>query len=75
MKSAVNKGLEKNQQLQAYSYIAYLALDLKKLDDAKWAADKAVELDPNARGAQQLLKAVNDAIEERDAQLKAPSIR
>jgi len=71
MKSAVSKGLEKSQQLQAYSYIAYLGLDLKKLDDAKAAAEKAVELDPNSKGAKDLLKAVNEAIEERNAQLKA----
>jgi tetratricopeptide (TPR) repeat protein len=74
MKSAVNKGLEKSQLLQALSYIAYLALDLKKLDDAKWAADKAVELDPNAKGPKDLLKAVNEAIEERNIQLKATSV-
>jgi tetratricopeptide (TPR) repeat protein len=73
MKSAVTKGLEKNQQIQAYSYIAYLGLDLKKLDDAKMAAEKAVELDPNSTGAKDLLKAVQDAIEERDAQLKTPA--
>jgi tetratricopeptide (TPR) repeat protein len=73
MKSAVAKGLEKNQQIQAYSYIAYLGLDLKKLDDAKMAAEKAVELDPNSTGAKDLLKAVQDAIEERDAQLKTPA--
>jgi tetratricopeptide (TPR) repeat protein len=72
MKSAVQKGLERSQQLQAYSYIAYLGLDLKKLEDAKMAAEKAVELDPNSSGAKDLLRAVNEAIEERDAQLKAP---
>ncbi|MGC4073636.1 MAG: hypothetical protein QM760_14195 [Nibricoccus sp.] len=71
MKSAVTKGLEKSQQLQAYSYIAYLALDLKKLDDAKWAAEKAVELDPNGKGPKDLLKAVNESIEERNTQVKA----
>lgn len=71
MQSAVSKGLEKNLQLQAYSYIAYLGLDLKKLDEAKAAAEKAIELDPNARGPKDLLKAVNEAIEERNAQLKA----
>ncbi len=74
MQSAVSKGLDRSQQLQALSYIAYLALDLKKLDDAKAAADEAVKLDPNSKGAQQLLKAVNDAIEERNIQLKATSV-
>jgi tetratricopeptide (TPR) repeat protein len=72
MKSAVEKGLEKNQQLQAYSYIAYLGLDLKKLDDAKAAAEKAVELDPRSSGSKELLRAVNEAIEERNASLNAP---
>jgi tetratricopeptide (TPR) repeat protein len=71
MKSAVSKGLDKTQQLQAYSYIAYLGLDLKKLDDAKSAAEKAVELDPASKGAKDLLKAVNEAITERNEQLKA----
>lgn len=71
MKSAVSKGLEKNLQLQAYSYIAYLGLDLKKLDDAKAAAEKAVELDPNSSGPKSLLKAVNEAIDERNTQLNA----
>jgi tetratricopeptide (TPR) repeat protein len=73
MKSAVQKGLDRNQQLQAYSYIAYLGLDLKKLDDAKMAAEKAVELDPRSSGAKELLRAVNEAIQERDAALKAPA--
>jgi tetratricopeptide (TPR) repeat protein len=72
MKSAVSKGLEKSQQLQAYSYIAYLALDLKKLDDAKMAAEKALELDPNSKGAKDLLKAVNESIEEREKETAAP---
>ena len=75
MKSAVGKNLEKSQQLQAYSYIAYLGLELKKLDDAKMAADKAVELDPKGKGPQDLLKAVNEAIAEREESLKAPSTR
>ncbi|ATC62716.1 hypothetical protein CMV30_01330 [Nibricoccus aquaticus] len=74
MKSAVTKGLDKPQQLQALSYIAYLGLELKKLDDAKWAADKAIELDPNSKGAKDLQAAVNTAIEERNAQLKATTV-
>jgi tetratricopeptide (TPR) repeat protein len=74
MKSAVSKGLEKTQQLQAYIYIAYLGLDLKKFDDAKMAAEKAVELDPNSKSAKDLLKAVTEAIQERDAQLAAPTV-
>ncbi len=73
-KSAVAKTLDKNQQLQAYSYIAYLSLELKFIDEAKAAADKAIELDPESRGAKELLKAVNEALEEREAQLKAPTV-
>jgi tetratricopeptide (TPR) repeat protein len=73
MKSAVEKGLEKNQQLQAYSYIAYLGLDLKRLEDAKYAAEKAVELDPRSSGAKELLRAVNEAIQERDNLAKSPA--
>jgi Putative Zn-dependent protease, contains TPR repeats len=73
-KQAVAKKLEKSQQVQAYSYIAYLALELKFLDEAKAAADKVIEIDPETRGAKELLKAVNDALEERDAQLKAPTV-
>lgn len=73
-KAAVAKTLDKSQQIQAYSYIAYLGLELKRLDDAKMAADKAIELDPESRGAKELLKAVTEAIEERDAQLKAPTV-
>jgi tetratricopeptide (TPR) repeat protein len=74
MQSAAAKGLDKAQQLQALSYIAYLGLDLKKLDDAKVAAEKAVELDPNSKGPKDLLKAVNEAIEERNIQLNAPPV-
>jgi tetratricopeptide (TPR) repeat protein len=71
MKSAVQKTLDRNQQIQAYSYIAYLGLDLKKFDDAKVAAEKALQLDPNSSGAKDLLRAVNEAILERDSQLAA----
>ena len=47
---------------------------MKFLDEAKVAADKAIELDPESRGAKELLKAVNEALEERENQLKAPTV-
>jgi tetratricopeptide (TPR) repeat protein len=75
MKSAVTKSLEKAQQLQAYSYIAFLSLELKKLDEAKAAAEKALELDPNSKNTKDLLAAVNRDIEDRDLQLKASQTR
>jgi tetratricopeptide (TPR) repeat protein len=68
LKSAVSKGVEKPGP--AYVFIAYLALELKKYEDAKAAAIKAKELDPNSKEAGRLLDAVNEAIQERDAALQ-----
>lgn len=67
MRSAVKKGLEKNQLSQTYYFIAFMTLEMRRLDDALEAAHKAVEADPKSQSAQDLLNAIENSIEERKA--------
>jgi tetratricopeptide (TPR) repeat protein len=70
---AVEKGgLAKPQQ--TYMFIAYMAYELSKFDEAKMAIDKAIELlapKPADHQALALQAAIEEAIKERDAK-KAP---
>ena len=69
LKTAVAKGVSK--PAQTHIFIAYLGLELKKLEDAKQAAEKAIELEPASKEAKRLLEAVDEAIAEREAQMKS----
>ncbi len=68
MQSAVDKGVPRPGPLQFF--IAYLMFELKQLDDAKAAVDKALALAPESREAKDLKQAIDDAIKDRDARLK-----
>jgi tetratricopeptide (TPR) repeat protein len=65
LKSAVTKQLEK--PAQAYVFLAYLAMEQKKFDEALPAITKALELDPNSKDAKRLEGAIKDSIKEREA--------
>lgn len=67
MQSAVDKGVPRPGPLQFF--IAYLMFELKQLDDAKAAVDKALTLAPESREAKDLKQAIDDAIKDRDARL------
>ena len=51
-------------------FAAYVAYELKRYEDAKRFAEEAVK-DPDADGADRLLRAINEAIQEREQALKA----
>lgn len=70
IKTALQKGVEK--PASTYVLLAYFAYELKKFDEAKEAAEKAVAADPASKDAQRLLQAINDAIKERDALKNQP---
>ncbi|PTY06572.1 hypothetical protein DB347_11060 [Opitutaceae bacterium EW11] len=70
IKSALDKGIDKPSQ--TYVFLSYLAFEMKKLEEAKDAAQKAMKADPNSKDAQRLLDAINDAIRDRDAQKNQP---
>jgi tetratricopeptide (TPR) repeat protein len=69
VEAALKKGIDKSpaQQAQAWSFLAYLAFELKKLDEAKEATEKAMKLDPNSKDAKRLHDSIVDAIKEREA--------
>jgi len=69
LKIAIAKGVSK--PAQTHIFIAYLGLELKKLEEAKQSAEKAIELEPASKEAKRLLDAVNEAIAEREAQMKS----
>lgn len=62
--AAVNKGLEK--PAPTLVLVSYLALELKRLDEALIAAEKAVKADPKSKEANSLLKLINESIAERE---------
>lgn len=66
LKSALQKGVEK--PAQTYMLLGYFAFELKKLDEAVDALEKAVKADPTSKDAQRLLQQFKDAVKERDAQ-------
>lgn len=70
IKSALDKGIDKPSQ--TYVFLSYLAFEMKKLDEARDAAQKAIKADPNSKDAQRLLDAINDSIRDRDAQKNQP---
>jgi len=70
IKTALEKGVEKPGS--AYVFLAYLAYELKKLDEALDAAQKAVKADPNSKDAVRLLDAIKEAIKDRDNQKNQP---
>jgi tetratricopeptide (TPR) repeat protein len=65
IKTALAKGVSK--PAQAYFFLSYLAFDMKKLDEALDAIQKAVKLDPHSKDANRLQGVIKDAIRERDA--------
>lgn len=70
LKSALQKGVEKPGQ--TYLLLGYFAFELKKLDEAVDALDKAVKADPNSKDAQRLLAQFKEAVKEREAQKNQP---
>lgn len=70
LKSALQKGVEKPGQ--TYMLLGYFAFELKKLDEAVDALEKAVKAEPNSKDAQRLLQQFKDAVKERDAQKNQP---
>lgn len=62
--SAVNKGLEK--PAPTLVLVSYLSLELKHLDEALAAAEKAVKADPKSKEAISLLKLIKESIDERE---------
>lgn len=70
IKSALAKGVDKPGS--AYVFLAYLAYELKKLDEALDAAQKAVKADPNSKDATRLLDAIKEAIKDRENQKNQP---
>jgi len=63
MYSAARKGGGDNPS-QTYSALAYLALDLKKLDAAKFAIDKASQYPENEQEVSRLRRALNIELED-----------
>ena len=72
LKSALQKGVEKPGQ--TYMLLGYFAFELKKLDEAVDALEKAVKADPNSKDAQRLLLQFKESLKERDAQKTQPSL-
>ncbi len=67
--AALRKGnLERRTPVLLFA--AYVAYELKRYEDARRFAEEATK-DPSADGADRLLRAINEAIAEREAALKA----
>lgn len=64
LQAAVIKGLDR--PAQTLVLISYLALELKRLDEALVAAEKAVAADPKSKDAQAILSVIKDSIEQRE---------
>lgn len=64
LQAAVTKGLEK--PVQTLILVSYLALELKRLDEALVAAEKAVAADAKNKDAQNILGVIKDSIKERE---------
>lgn len=62
--AAVNKGLDK--PAPTLVLVSYLALELKRLDEALVAAEQAVKADPKSKEAVSLLKLIKESIDERE---------
>jgi len=69
LQKSVSKG-GGNKPAQTYLLMAYIAYELKKLDIALDAANKAVSYPDGVKEGARFKKAVQDAIEEREAKLK-----
>lgn len=67
-KSAVTKNLEKPWQAQ--TFLAYVAFELRRLDEGLAAINEAMKSPEGAKDAERLKRAIEDAIKEREA-LKA----
>lgn len=62
--NAVAKGMEKPGQTLVH--IAYLALELKRLEEALAAAESAVKADPKSKEAASILKLIQESIRDRE---------
>jgi tetratricopeptide (TPR) repeat protein len=62
--AAVSKGLDK--PAQTLVLISYLALEMKRLDEALIAAEKAVAADPKSKDAIAILAGIKESIENRE---------
>jgi tetratricopeptide (TPR) repeat protein len=68
MQSAVDKGVPRPGPLQFF--VSYLLFELKKIDEASVAIEKALAITPDSREARDLKTAIDDAIKERDFLLR-----
>jgi tetratricopeptide (TPR) repeat protein len=66
---ALKKGLDK--PAPTYMFVAYLGYEMKRLDEALAAAEKAMQLEPNNKQAKQLLDSLKANVAEREAQKAA----
>lgn len=71
--AAVDKGLER--PAQTLVLCAYLAMEMKRLDDALVVAERAVQADSRSSEAQSILKVINDSIKERNQFLNKPAAK
>ncbi|WP_404423287.1 tetratricopeptide repeat protein [Nibricoccus sp. IMCC34717] len=68
LRSAVAKGVDKPAPTQVF--IAYIALELKKPEEAAAAAQEALKFDPKSADAKRLLESATAEIQEREQMLK-----
>jgi len=73
LQSSVSKG-GGTKPAQTYIFMAYIAFELKKLDLALDAANKAIALPDGVKEGTRFKKAVQDAINEREEKLKNQKI-
>jgi len=66
IKLALNKG-KVSKPAQSYFLLAYLAFEMKNLDEALQYVQKSLKLDPHSKDAVNFEKTVKDSIQERDS--------
>jgi tetratricopeptide (TPR) repeat protein len=66
IKLALSKG-KVSKPAQTYFLLAYLAYEMKKLDEALQYVQKSLQLDPHSKEAVNFEKTVKDSISERDS--------
>jgi tetratricopeptide (TPR) repeat protein len=72
LQASVSKGAG-NKPHQTYVFMAYIAFELKKLDIALDAANKAIAIPEGVKEGTRMKKAIEEAIEDRKAKLESMS--
>ncbi|MDF9834139.1 tetratricopeptide (TPR) repeat protein [Ereboglobus sp. PH5-5] len=70
MKVARDKGVDKNRTASLLFFIGYLHFELKELDEALASVEKALEVDANNQNAREVQRAIKEAIDDRNRNLK-----